>query len=46
MPTIKELVQNEAEAFAKAQKLKQSAQNVADNIKRVHDISEKAKTRP
>jgi len=46
MASIKELVQKESEALAKAQKLKASIEKVAANIVGRSEISKAAKERP
>lgn len=46
MATIKELVEKETESLAKAQKIKQSAQKVADNITARSELAKAAKSKP
>jgi len=43
MATIKELVQKEAESFAKAQKLRKGVEKVKENITTIHDIAKQRK---
>jgi len=43
MATIKELVQKEAESFAKAQKLRKGLDKAIENIKAIHDIAAERK---
>jgi len=43
MATIKELVQKEAESFAKAQKLRKGLEKVKENITAIHDIAKERK---
>lgn len=46
MATIKELVQKEIDALAKAQKIKSSTEKVAENITARSEISKAAKQTP
>jgi len=43
MATIKELVQKEAESFAKAQKLRKGLEKVKENMTAIHDIAAERK---
>lgn len=46
MPSIKELVQKEAEAFEKAQRLRKGVQKATENIKSIHEIAQERKKTP
>jgi len=43
MATIKELVQTEAESYAKAQKLRTSAEKMAENMKMRSEIAKEVR---